>query len=77
MLTIDEISRLLGVSTRTVKIWRDHGLLRATPFSDKNECLYEPPRNEPPARMQGRKLAERRRFPEVVPNRTKEVQCEC
>jgi DNA invertase Pin-like site-specific DNA recombinase len=76
MLTIHEISRLLGVSTRTVKIWRDHGLLRATPFSDKNECLYEPPGTEPPARMQGRKLAERRRFPEVVPNRTKEVQCE-
>lgn len=76
MLTLDEISDLLGVETRTVKIWRDHGLLRAHAYNDKNECLYEPLGDDPPAKKQGSKLSKRRRFPEVLSNRTKEVQCE-
>ena len=76
LLTLTEIARMLGVSTRTVKIWRDHGLLRAHAHNDKNECLYEHPGDDPPAKTQGQKLSKRRRFPEVVPNRTKEVQCE-
>lgn len=76
MLTLDEIADLLGVGTRTVKTWRDSGLLRAQAYNDKNECLYEHPGDNPPVKHQGRKLSKRRRFPEVVPNPTKEVQCE-
>ena len=76
MLTLSEIAGMLGVSNRTVKIWRDGGLLRAHAFNDKNECLYEHPGDAPPVKMQGRKLSERRHFPKVVPNRAKEVQCE-
>ena len=76
MLTLGEIADLLGVGTCTVKAWRDSGLLRAHAYNDKNECLYEHPGNDPPVKHQGRKLSERRRFPEVVPNPTKEVQCE-
>ena len=75
MLTLAEIGDLLGVSTQTVKVWRNHGLLRAHAYTDKNECLYEHPGDHPPVKTQGRKLAERRRFPEVVPNPTQEVQC--
>jgi hypothetical protein len=76
MLTPEEMADLLGVSTSTVKTWRNHGLLRAHAYTDKNECLYEHPGDDPPVKTQGRKLSERRRFLNVVPNRTEEVQCE-
>jgi len=91
MLTLIEIANMLGVSNRTVKIWRDSGLLlsnrtvkiwrdsgllRARAFNDKNECLYEHPGDDPPVKMQGRKLSKRRHFPKVVPNHATEVQCE-
>jgi DNA-binding transcriptional regulator YiaG len=76
MLTLSEIAARLGVATQTVKKWRDHGLLRAHAYNDKTECLYEPPGDHPPGKKQGSKLSKRRRFPEVVSNRAKEVQCE-
>lgn len=76
MLRLEEMANLLGITTCRVKIWRDRGLLRAHAYNDKNECLYEHPGDDPPLKQQGRKLSKRRRFPEVVPNPTKEVQCE-
>ncbi len=76
LLTLGEIAALLGTSTGTVKKWRDHGLLPAHAYNDKNECLYENPGDDPPVKSQGQKLSERRRFPEVAPNTTKEVQYE-
>lgn len=76
MLTLAEMADLLGVATITVKKWRLRGLLCAHPYNDKNECLYEHPGDDPPVKMQGRKLSQRRRFPDVGPNRTQEVQCE-
>jgi DNA invertase Pin-like site-specific DNA recombinase len=76
MLTPVEISKLLSVAPHTVKRWRNHGLVRAHAYNDKNECLYEHPGDNPPAKKQGSKLSKRRRFPEVVSHRAKEVQCE-
>jgi hypothetical protein len=76
MLTLPEVARLLGVSTSTVKQWRHHGLLRVQLQNDKGECLYEHPGADAPVKSQGRKLSERRRFPEVQPHRAEEVQCE-
>jgi uncharacterized protein YjcR len=76
MLTLTEIADLLGVSTHTVKAWRRRGLLLAHAYNDKNERVYEHPGDNPPVKAQGRKLSERRRFPEVTSNPTKEVQCE-
>ena len=76
MLTLEEMADLIGIATTTVKIWRNHGLLRAHAYNDKNECLYEHPGDAPPVKTQGRKLSERRRFLNVEPNRTEEVQCE-
>lgn len=76
MLTLDEIANFLDVSTRTVKIWRKGGLLRAHAYNDKSECLYEHPGDDPPIKNQGKKLKQRRRFPEVASKLMKEVQCE-
>jgi hypothetical protein len=76
MLRLDEMADLLGVSTRSVKIWRDRDLLRAHAYNDRKECLYEHPGDNPPVKQQGRKLSKRRRYPKVAPNPTKEVQCE-
>ena len=76
MLSLDEMAALLKVATGTVKKWRNHGLLQAHVYNDKHECLYAHPGDDLPAKAQGRKLAQRRRFLNVDPNRTKEVQCE-
>ena len=64
MLTIDEIALRLGVHRCTVMHWRAHGLLRAHMYSDKHECLYENPGDQAPTKLQGRKLEQRRRFPD-------------
>jgi DNA-binding transcriptional regulator YiaG len=42
LLTLQELAEKLNVSTYTVKIWGNAGLLRGYPFNDKHECLYEP-----------------------------------
>jgi hypothetical protein len=76
MLTLEETADLLGVSTHTVKIWRRRGLLLAQAYNDKHECLYEHPGDDPPGKQQGRRLSQRRRFPQVASKPTKEVQCE-
>jgi DNA invertase Pin-like site-specific DNA recombinase len=43
LLTLQEMADTLQVTTTTVKRWLQRGLLRGHPYSDKNECLYEPP----------------------------------
>jgi hypothetical protein len=75
-LTLQEMAKLLGISTKWVKVWRDHGLLRAQAYNEKNECLYEHPGDVPPCKMLGTKLAARQRFFEDLSNRTNEVQYE-
>ena len=75
LLTIEETAHLLGVKPVTVKAWARHGLLIAHAYSDKPEYLYEHPGEQPPTRMQGRKLSHRARH-KVLTNRTQEVQCE-
>ena len=76
LLTAQEIAVLLGVTVQTANTWRRHGLLRAHAYSDKPEFLYENPGDDPPVKTQGRKLAKRRRFPEVASQTPQEVQCE-
>ena len=76
MLTLAEMATFLGTSIDTVKQWGHHGLLQNHAYNDKHECLYEHPGNNPPTKSQGEKLSERRRYPEVTPIRSKEVQCE-
>ena len=66
----------LQISPNPVKIWHRHGLIRGHAYSDKNECLYEPPGDDPPRKAQGTKLSLRRLDAKLVSDRAKEVQCE-
>jgi DNA invertase Pin-like site-specific DNA recombinase len=76
MLTLAEIAALLRITPQHVKIWHHHGLLGGHAYTDKNECLYEPPGENPPFKAQGIKLSERRAANEVVPTGIHEVQCD-
>jgi len=76
LLTLSEVAQRLGISAPWVKIWRDHGLLKAQAYNDKNECLYEHPGTNPPRKMPGVKLSSRPRVFENPSNRTNEVQYE-
>jgi hypothetical protein len=75
MLTPEEIATRLDVCVDTVKIWGRHGLLQGHRCNDKLEYLYEPPGPNAPAKMPGRRLADRPR-PDVLPDQTSEVQYE-
>jgi len=77
LLTLQEIAAKLGVTTGTVKEWRDAGLLTAYAYTDKPEYLYElPPDDAMPTKQQGHKLSTRPRPTKVTPNRSIEVQHE-
>jgi len=78
MLTADEMAEALGVCRGTVMTWRKAGLLRGHVYNAKNSCLFEPPGPDAPTKLQGQKLADRRRFPdsEFIPESSKEVQYE-
>ena len=76
LLTLQEMADTLQVTTHTVKIWLQRGLLRGHPYNDKNECLYESLGDEVPSKKQGAKLSKRLRNSEFIADRTKEVQYE-
>ncbi len=73
LLTLDEISKKLGVYEATVRIWQQHGIIRAYPVTDRNQCLYEDPGPNPPKKNRGIKLAARQKVTNVV---STEVQYE-
>lgn len=76
LLTLHEMASALSVNPSTVKIWAAHGLLKAHAYTEKPECLYEPPGADRPMKAQGTKLSLRRPAASVIPERSKEVQCE-
>ena len=76
MLTQHEMANALQVTPHTVKIWLRRGLLRGHAYSDKNECLYEPPGDERPRKTPGAKLSLRRLDARLLSDRAKEVQYE-
>jgi DNA invertase Pin-like site-specific DNA recombinase len=59
-LTREELAERLGITPDTVRTWARHGLLRAHSYTDRGQCLYEPPGEHPPRKMQGHKLDGRR-----------------
>lgn len=74
LLTLQEMAQRLGVTRGTVKTWALHGLLVGRVHNEKKERLYEPPGDDPPRKMQGLKLTERRPSNQVCLDGTKEVQ---
>jgi hypothetical protein len=78
LLTLQEMANLLGVSIGTVKTWKNHGLLAAQAYNDRDQCLYEHPGNNPPRKIQGLKgkLSNRSRLSTLVSDHANEVQYE-
>jgi DNA invertase Pin-like site-specific DNA recombinase len=78
MLTAEEMAEALSITKSTVMVWYRAGLLQGHVYNAKNSCMFEPPGPDAPTKLQGRKLADRRRFPapEFIPECTKEVQYE-
>jgi hypothetical protein len=75
MLTVEEMAALLGICRQRVTIWSRHGLIRGHAYNDKNDCLYEPPVENPPSKAQGIKLSQRA-LTKVGSQCIEEVQCE-
>ena len=67
------MAQALEVHPQTVKKWGIHGMLRRHAYTDKPECLYEPPGKNAPRKAQGLKLSQRMPF---MPECSQEVQCE-
>jgi DNA invertase Pin-like site-specific DNA recombinase len=76
LLTLQEMADALHISPTHVKIWNRHGLIHGHAYSDKNECLYDPPGADSPRKAQGTKLSLRRHDPNIVSDPAKEVQCD-
>jgi DNA invertase Pin-like site-specific DNA recombinase len=74
LLTLQQMAHTLQVTPTTVKIWLRRGLLRGHAYSDKNECLFEPPGDDAPRKAQGAKLSSRRLGERVLSDRAKEAQ---
>jgi DNA-binding transcriptional regulator YiaG len=55
LLTKQEIAQRLGITPGTVAKWQQGGRLRAVPYNEKNECLYENPGPVAPRKYQKRK----------------------
>lgn len=76
LLTLHEIASVLSVNPSTVKIWAAHGLLKAHAYTDKPDYLFEPPGADRPRKAQGTKLSIRHPAQSIMPECSKEVQCE-
>ena len=48
MLTMFEMARRCGVSTKTISDWRQKGRIRARAVNDRNQFLFENPGPNPP-----------------------------
>jgi DNA invertase Pin-like site-specific DNA recombinase len=76
MLTQEEMAKRLDIHPTTVRRWGKCGLLKAHPYNDKNQCLYEPVGKHRPLKTQGMRLDDPRRLSKVPRDRTDEVQDE-
>jgi DNA invertase Pin-like site-specific DNA recombinase len=74
LLTMAEAARALGISPATAKVWRWAGLLRAHPYNDKPQYLFEPPAADAPRRYKWKGLSAWARRRRSAPQPTNEVQ---
>ncbi len=76
LLDLKEMAERLGVTTGTVKKWRDRELLTAHVCNDKGECLYEWPDEPPKPQKRASKASPDMQAPGVPADRSNEVQYE-
>jgi len=55
LIPLSQMAERLRVSTGTVKIWYDAGIVSGQRYNDKGEVLYDPPGPNPPTPHQGRR----------------------
>jgi hypothetical protein len=75
MLTVEEMTHVLGINPQTVRIWNRHKLIRGHAYNAKNDCLYENPGENAPRKAMGVSLS-KRAASMVVVQCAQEVQCE-
>ncbi|MCC6153791.1 MAG: recombinase family protein [Candidatus Hydrogenedentes bacterium] len=56
MRTSHEIAEQFGIVPCVVKDWRDKGLLQAHRYTDKGQCLYDPPADDLPGKHKKKRL---------------------
>lgn len=76
MLDKVELADRLGVGPETIKIWRRAGLLKAHPYNDKGEYLFDPPGAAAPVPRKWKGIRDSRRHRQVAANSTQEEQYE-
>ncbi len=72
LLTLAEVTSLLGVHHATAKAWERDGRLQAQVFNDKGERLFEHPGDRPPGKYHWQRL--QRRAPSFPSQRAEGVQ---
>jgi hypothetical protein len=75
-LTASEIAAQIGIHFQTAKRFASQGLLRATRADDRGELLFEAPAGPLPKAQPGKRLRDRRQYPQLAPYRPKGVQYE-
>ncbi len=73
-LTPGEMAAQLGVHPSTAKRFAREGVLRAARVNGKGEILMAPPRGPLPRAHPGKRFRDRRKYPELAPHRSNEVQ---
>jgi hypothetical protein len=75
-LTAPEIAVQLGVHPATAKRFAREGVLRAQRADDGDQILFEPPTGPLPRAHAGKRLRDRRRYPQCASRVRKELQYE-
>lgn len=61
MMTKKEVAAALRVSPRTVLVWKQSGLLQASVYNDKGDCLFDPPGDHAPKKHARKGLRPRKK----------------
>ena len=73
-LTVTEIATQLQVHPQTAIRFGREGVLRAARVDDKGDMLFEPPTGPLPRAHPGKRMRDRRRYPQLAPHVRNEVQ---
>jgi DNA invertase Pin-like site-specific DNA recombinase len=66
LLSLDEIAARLNVCSHTIKLWRRAGLLRAHPYDDKGQYLFELPGPDAPIKYKHKGKTRTKSVPSIA-----------